>query len=69
MRFWKDLVPLVQEPTKYKQKDIIRLIRERIKTKGEKPTMLLNKNKKGITFEEGEQVLVKACNVANTAAG
>ena len=31
--------------------------------------MQLNKNKKGITFEKGEQVLVKAYNVANTAAG
>ena len=68
-RFWKELLPLIQEPAKYKQKEIIQLIREKIKTKGEKRTMQLNKNKKGITFEEGEQILVKACNVANAAAG
>ena len=50
-RFWEKLVPLIQQPTKYKR------------------TARLNKDKRGLTFEVGEQVLVKACNVANTAAG
>ena len=45
------------------------MVREKIRTKGEKQIARLNKDKRGITFAEGEQVLVRACNVANTAAG
>ena len=48
---------------------IIRMVRWNIRTKGEKRATRLNKDKTGITFEVGEQVLVKACNVANMTAG
>ena len=45
------------------------MIREKIKTKGEKRKASINKDKIGLTFQPGDLVLVKAGNVANAAAG
>ena len=45
------------------------MIREKIKTKEEKRNARTNKDEIGLTFHSGDLVLVKACNVANAAAG
>ena len=45
------------------------MIREKIKTKGEKRNARIKKDKIGLTFQPGDLVLVKACNVANATAG
>ena len=49
--------------------ELTRIIREKITTKGEKRKARVNKDKTVLTFQTGDLVLVKACNVANAAAG
>ena len=51
------------------QRELIHIIRERIRTKREKRNARINKNKTGITFQIGDLVLVKACPVSNATIG
>ena len=44
-------------------------IREKIKTKGERRNTRMNKDKIELTFQPGDLVLLRACNVASAAAG
>ena len=51
------------------QTELIRIIRENIKTKGDSRNTRINKDKIELTFQPGDLVLVRACNVGNAAAG
>ena len=69
-RIWEKWIP----PVKYNkilrnQTELTRIVRERIKSKGEKRNARINRDKIELTFQSGDLVLVKACNVANAAAG
>ena len=69
-RIWEKWIPQIDSiKIPSNQSELIRIIRERIKTKGEKRNARVNRDKNELTFQPGDLVLVKACNVANAAAG
>ena len=69
-RIWEEWIPQMEyKRSQNSQTELTRIIREKIKTKGERRNTRINKDKIALTFEPGDLVLVKACNVANAAAG
>ena len=69
-RIWERWIPQAEYNTNRNDRtELIRIIRERIRNEGERRKARLNKDKIGLTFQPGDLVLVRACNVANTAAG
>ena len=69
-RIWERWIPQAEYNTNQNDRtELIRIIRERIRNKGERRKARLNKDKIGLTFQPGDLVLVRACNVANAAAG
>ena len=69
-RIWEKLILQIDSiKIPSNQSEFIQITRERIKTKGEKRNARVNRDKNELTFQPGDLVLVKACNVANAAAG
>ena len=69
-RIWEKWIPKMEINKNINNKtELIRIIRERIKTKAERRNARINKDTIGLTFQPGDLVLVKACNVSNAATG
>ena len=68
-RLWEKWIPQTRSNNNQDRLETIKKIRDRIVTKGERRNERINRKKSGLTFLPGEQVLVKACNVSNTATG
>ena len=69
-RIWEKWIPQIRSNKNQNHRtELKRMIREKIKTKGEKRNARINKDKIGLTFQPGDLVLVKACNIANATAG
>ena len=68
MRLWEKRIVQTLSNNIQDRSEIIRMIRDKIRTKCERRNERINKIKMGLTFRPGEQVLVKACNVPSSSS-
>lgn len=68
-RFWEKWLKHVPTMQNRAYEEQVRLIRDRIKTKGEKRNALKNKDKVNKEYHIGEEVLLKACNISSVIEG
>ena len=69
-RIWEKWIPQMEyKRGQNSQTELIQIIREKILTKEDRRDTRINKDKIEHTFQPGNLVLVRACNVANAAAG
>lgn len=68
-RWWNDILPHTPPQPEENRNEQILVLKTRIRRKREKLLERINKKKRGVKFQVGDWVLVKACNVSNPAMG